>query len=786
MTELIQRTPKSRLVLGTCLLLASTSACTDSGGLSRTAGLTVNPSTTLDIDFGLRRDLELAMGNAFLGDVIHADLNNDGIADLVETTALAQKLNIALGRPDGTFDTIVERNTMGKGFRLALGDVNGDGRTDIAVANRERQGVGAQSIEVFLQASGLDFSGASVSFLGQSDPTDLAIEFNPRRGIAEVFATFHEERLVRVLDMQSGISLQEAGTLESSALGNPGRPFSLAFVDRFDTGLRDLVVGETGILNGADRVVIYPRSGFGGGGDARSTSVDFGDAEMVMSPVFKPIVDNVGDADGNGFDDLAVAQLSDDEVFLIPGSDNGFTNPIGIDFGGRTTSVIFPDLNGDGLAEAVATTLNQSSIQVRLGDGPMSWGDAVHYSVGPLPRAIDTILLPGDGIQDLLCANTHHLTVMVGLGEGNFRSARGYDTGLDRPGKILLADLNGNGNMDYVAISAQQRSITFHEGAGDGTFTLGAELPMDNAPVDVPTGLGVADVDGDGDLDVLATIASQDEVRLYRSNGSVGGFMDALPSDITSVGAQPTGMAIGDFNLDGMPDFVVTNRGDQTIQLFYNNGSGSFAPQVPVATQLFSPAGIRCADFDADGSMDLAVTGSTQDGFELRIFKGDAEAGSLTFMGSYTIDDVVNSMELGDFNSDGLLDLVVGQSTHSSSDIFILINLNDGVLGFQNRRTSMETIGPANVMVSDLDNDSNLDILVASSEGQIRIILGDGLGGFGDPMPGRGELPLIDACFSTSLVDVSGDGLPDIMSVSKFSPFLWVGLNTSVESSVTN
>lgn len=783
MTNLTKITTKNGIAIGACLL-ALTTACTDSGGLARTAGSTSNPSTTLDVDFGLRRDLELAMGNAFLGDVIHADLNGDGISDLVETTFLAQKLNIALGRSDGTFDTIVERTTQGKPFRLALGDLNGDGRTDIAVANRERQGVGVQCVEVFLQGAQLDFSGSSLSFVGQSDPTDLAIAFNPRRGLSEVFACFHAERVIRILDVASGSSLNEAGSLESSNLGFEGRPFSVAFVDRFGEGREDLVVGETGIINGADRLVIYPRLDF----DeviVRSSSQDFDVAELVMSPLFDPIVDNVGDADGNGFDDLAIAQLKDDEIFLIPGSDTGFESPVGIDFGGRTTSAIFPDLDGDGFAEAVATTLNQSSIQVRPGTGPMSWGDSVHYSVGPLPRAIDTILLPGDGIQDLLCANTHHLTVMVGLGEGNFRSARGYDTGLQRPAKILFADLNGSGNMDYVAISSQQRSITFHEGAGDGTFTEGSALPMSAMPLDVPTGIGVADVDGDGDLDVLATIAGMDEVRLYRNSGSVDGFVDALPSDITSVGSQPTGLALADFNLDGMPDLAVSNRGDQTIQLFFNDGNGSFAPQVPVATQQMNPAGIKCADFNADGSMDLAVTGETTGGFEVRIFRGDAEMGSLSFAGSYIIDDTVNSMELGDFNSDGLLDLAIGQSTFASSDIFIMMNLDDGALGFQNQRVSMGTVGPANVMVSDLDNDSNLDILVATSEGQMRMIMGDGLGGFGDPMPGRGELPNIDDCFSASLVDVNGDALPDIMTVSKFSPFVWVGLNTSVESSVS-
>jgi hypothetical protein len=784
MTEFIKMTLQTRIAIGTCLLLSLSTACSDSGGKARTAGAGINPSTNiLDVDFALRRDLDVSPeGGAFLGDALHMDLDDNGVVDLIVTDFLGQKLYVALGQADGTFETIIERDTAGKAFRLAVGEFSGDSLLDIAVANRNRQGEGTPSIEVFIQGAGMTFSTPPLWFPTVSNPSDLAAAFSFDGESQDLFVAVPDLGQVLVLATNGGTSLSSIDFLSSDNLaGGVGQPFSLAFVSEANSEYSDLVVGEIGVFGMPDRVIIYNQSRQGeplrGGGR-------FDAARLLVSPAFRPVVDNVGDVNGDTFEDVGVAQMRSDDALLIPNSVTGFGSARTIFFGGPTTSLIFPDLNGDGMAEVVATTLNNSSIQVRPGTDSLSWGEATHYNVGPVPRAIAPIMLPGDMIPDLLCANISDLTVMVGLGDGSFRCAKGYDSGFDRPGKFLASDLDANGTIDYVAISAFQTTISFHTGLGDGSFAVQAQLPMSSSTIDTPTGLAVADFDLDGDLDVLATVGSANEVRIYRNQGSIAGFVDAGAADIISVGTRPSSLAVADFNLDGRPDFVVCNTGDETIQLFFNNEDGSFSAQAAIDTTLLIPTGVKCADFDSDGNMDLVVTGRSALGFEARIYGGEETEGSLSQRSFYVLDDVVDSIELADFNSDGVLDVVIGQSTFSSDHIFVLMSSDDTGLGFNMSRLFVG-LGPANVMVGDLDRDSNLDILVATSEGELRILIGDGLGDFGAARPGRGELPSIENCFSASLVDVNGDALPDVLTVSKDSRFMWVGSNVSTGSSVT-
>ena len=752
------------------LLLVALTACHDSGGSVTIGGGGGGPGgPRLIVDFGLRTDLLL--GLAFLGDLRHADLDGDGIEDLVETNFLPQFVTIALGNIDGTFTTIAQLATVGHGLRLDLGDVDGDGMLDIAVASQEYQGSGAATVEVFLQGPNPgEFSAPAITLGLAADPLDITCA--PITGITgdpgpvELFLALESAREVARVSLDAGGNLVQTGSLDSSATGVTGGPISVAIVDLGADGLLDLVVGEENLPGGLpDRVIQYAR-----------TAAGFQGAAEVTSPTFFPLVDNAGDVDGNGYDDVAVAQAGANEVLLLMGDGAGLTQMVSIDFGAPTTSLIFPDLDGDGLAEAVGTTLYQNSVQVHVGTGPMLWDPPVHYNVGPVPRAIDTLLLPGDPIPDLLCGNAQDLSIMIGLGAADFRAARGYDT-LSRQGvsEVQTADLDNDGDADAVTISRDHRSVSFLEGLGDGRFQTAVVLPLMPTALDKPGHVIIVDLDVDGNLDVLTSVVELDEVRLYRGDGTVGGFTDPLPVDVFPVGSEPLGIATADLNGDTQPDLLVCNSGDGTIQTLLNVGGGVLAPQ-PAMPLSFAPEGVLLAELDGDGDIDAVIFGSSAGGYLTAILEGDG-MGGFTQRTTYPLNGPSDNMTMGDLNEDGRLDVVVGQTDSTLDVLFVLTN--QGGFAFDSQPVQVAP-GPATVVVADLNNDGDLDLLVATTPGELKMLFGDGSGTFPAVVPGPGELPVPHQTLAMSYVDLNGDLLEDLVMVSIQTPFVWVAFNTSL------
>ena len=752
-------------------LLAVAGGCSKSGSdPDNVVGGPGPGAAPLVVDFGLRKDLHL--GSAFLGDVHHVDLDGDGVQDLVEANFFTSFVTIAFGNPDGTFTTFFELPTTGHAWRLTTGDFGGDGLTDIAVACGDWLDGAQQAIDVFEQGPLPGEFGAAKTLFLDADPKDLAAA--PVSGIAgdagpdELFVALRERHEVLRVRLDGAGQPVATGALDSANIGAAGGPFSLAVVDIGADGLLDLVVGEEDVLDATpDRVVQFLRDD--------SDASAFIAPSLVLSPVAKPIVDNTGDVDGNGFEDVAIANQGDDFVFLLAADGAGFSQAVALDFQGETTSLLFPDLNGDGLAEAVATVLHDGSIQVRKGVAPMVWDDPVHYNVGSTPRALGVLHLPGDGRLDLLCANAQDLSLLVGVGDARFRAARGYPTAIEDPVALATADLDNDGDMDAVAISQRQQSIAFLEGRGDGTLETRRVLPLVPTEEDELGFLAIADLDGDGLLDVVTTVTMSDEVRVYRGTGDVGAFAEPGPSDVHSVGGAPIGLDVADVNADRVPDIVVANRDDSTLQVLLGMGAGAFSPMAPIALD-DAPLGVVCLDLDNDDDLDVLTL--SREPLRMHVMSGDG-VGGLSMETTYDLPGAigVGSFASGDFNQDGLLDVAVGQ-VGTDADTIMLFE-NGGDLGFTAREVTIGA-GPGTLLAADADEDGRLDLLIPTTDGELCIAYGDGQGGFAVDSDARGDLPVPRGTSSACFDDLDGDLLPDLLMVSPRAPFVWVGTNASV------
>jgi hypothetical protein len=774
---------RARLASAGLLLLA---ASCDSGADVGTFGGGAPPASPLDVDFRLRTDLIL--GATQTADAIPVDLDGDGQLDVVEANFLDGTIRTALRDPLGSF---VPGETVAGGggavWRLGSGDVDGDGLVDVVAVEVHHGGLpgSAPGVTVFFQDAPGSF-GAVETFPLFGEPIDLdVIPGAPAPGVIGggavggtliVVAETTAARLALV--RWNGAALEGVGQLSSAPLGM-GRPLTIAKIDVGADGLADLAVGEIDVSGSQpDRIVLYPADGLGGFG-----------SPMMLSLSAAPILDAVGDVDGNGFEDLGVAQLESDQGQILRFDAGGLLAIDPVELPGGSSSIVFGDFDGDGLGDMAATILFSQELVVLMAtptEGTaLGFEPPVIYSAGQLPRTVAAVDLDGDLTLDLICPSDEGVSMLFGDGDGGFRAARGFPVG-EQPVLVKAADLDGDGDQDVLTVDVLQRQFGFLENLdGAGTLELVAEVPFTvPAEIELPGGFDVGDLDGDGRPDVVIALHAMGEVRVLHNPGSVAGFATA-DFDSYPLGEGLYGVVLVDVNGDEALDVVVSSSGDRTCRILLNDpdelGVLSERPAIELS---FVPAAVIAGDLDGDGHVDLAFTGLEDEVAEgalspvLGILGGDG-IGNFVVETVLPVDALGASLECGDLNGDGMCDLVAGQPSLFNEDVWCYMSMG----GFEFEGYPMPIGGsPGAVNLFDVNRDGDLDLLVPTGEGKLKLALGDGNGTFPviEP-PAAGGWPVPVGAVFSALADLDGDGLPDLVMVSPKTPNVWVGKNVSVE-----
>ncbi len=330
-------------------------------------------------------------------------------------------------------------------------------------------------------------------------------------------------------------------------------------------------------------------------------------------------------------------------------------------------------------------------------------------------------------------------SLCVASAQNRFVQVPKYPAGGPLPILLALEDVDGDGNSDLIVMNANTttnlETVSFLAGTGNGGFRAPKMMAYFPVSYGVPF---LADVNGDGRLDLIFYVFSTHLTRVYRGHDQ--GFEQyavvskAATCTDTSVTCVLGEMQVADVNRDGNPDLLMSFP-DSTLYLCLGNGNGSFRTPVKLDTNASSVLAFTTADFNNDGRLDIAIGG--YNGIQVLLGNGDG-----TFRK----------------NSTPGLRSATGRQQFS--------------LGGQLLSADLRGNGKVDLIM--------LDALASATSpgdclfgGGISVFLGNGDGTFADPTSyGTGQYAV-----SAAIGDMNGDGLPDLLVKNELAASYSVLLN---------
>lgn len=710
-------------------------------------------------------------------DIALGDLNNDGLLDIVcgqldqaNTYFLNEGGLTPFGGPqidisNDVFDT----------HGIALVDIDSDGDLDVAVSDFS----GSPNI-VYNNGAATPFSAASLV-----EP----LNFSSDNGYNVLAGDLNYDGLPDI------VTINNFGQANTSFInnGNEDSPYNPSVAgDNVGATVDQCAAIAVADINGDGRPDIVQAGNFSGGTPAPSAVYYNNGSETPFSGVTPEFFGNnqvtrsvaVGDLNNDGNPDVVLGNFGEQNRYFI--SSGAPTNPyspgVGLTLGTSsrdTTSIALADINHDGFLDVVEGVANNASNRVYLNDGigspfdTATSGDVIGTSTDNT-SAIAAVDVNGDGWADVISGNVAQLNRVHFNNSGTFSGAGtavGSDT--DATSAIVVADMSRDGRPDLLAASsALNQRYKFYLNNGTATAFDGVIAQQFGLAADQATSLAVADIDGDGDLDVLAGCFGSDRVFL--------GDGDDAPLDTTSslivagAGASQTEeVVLADFDNDGGIDWAAghSNGRSTTFRNLTTTRSFGFADtgvlvgagtQTTLATLLY--------DLDADGDLDLVEVNTGSSGPLL--YRNTGAPGAADFSGTPTPigDDTSNvtCAAAGDVNADGLPDLVLGRSNKTN-----LLFLNDGAGDpFDTAGTGLNIGTDADdtraIAIARINSDVFPDVLTgnAGGSGELnRLYLNQGTADpFAGVTNGEGIGTDTERTLAIAVADANGDGLIDFVA----------------------
>lgn len=348
---------------------------------------------------------------------------------------------------------------------------------------------------------------------------------------------------------------------------------------------------------------------------------------------------------------------------------------------------------------------------------------------------------------------------------------------------VTTGDFDNDGDIDIVGAAFQSDVFTLFRNDGTGVF-IGETI--ENAPA-IANGarfVRAFDVNEDGFLDVLATSSSADVYVWFQNDGT--GLFNTVTIDAGALANEAYGIDAADFDDDGDIDVVGGANNGDAVAVYANDGTGTFSLLVDLSggPQTDGVRAVEVADLDEDGDPDILVAANSGDTYSW--FENDG-SGNFTnnLIGNSANANGASQIKAADLDGDGDLD-VVGAS--NLADVFLWFE-NDGNENFTEQIIDAATFsnGPRGLVLSDLDQDGDIDAITASiSQDTFAFYENDGSGNFTPNLISDTQSET-NGAFAVTVGDMDGDSVDDVITAANAADiYSWykVGGVLSVEDNV--
>jgi len=325
-------------------------------------------------------------------------------------------------------------------------------------------------------------------------------------------------------------------------------------------------------------------------------------------------------------------------------------------------------------------------------------------------RAVFAADIDNDGFMDVVSVSAFDNTVAwyKNNGKGNFRNKIIISDELANPRAVFAADLNGDSTMDVMSTSLSDDIVVWYENLDSKGNYSDAIIVSDN--ITSPRAIIASDLDLDGDNDIIVAASVVNRLVWYENMDGQGLF--STEKEIATMGVNGGAIIASDIDSDGDLDIVSTSSGSIVLAWFENmDGQGNFGNLNNILSTGTTKMWVHSIDIDSDGDNDLITASPADD----RVSWYE----NLDGLGNYGPEQIISTeadfaltVFAVDLDNDGDVDVL--SSSGIDNKIAWYENLDgQGTFGTQNIITT-DAVGTNFVHAADLDNDGDIDVLSAS------------------------------------------------------------------------